>query len=337
MASSFRTVVEPLRGHVGTITHSTPLLMLGSCFSDNIGQRLADRLFNTMVNPFGQLYNAASIERALALVAANKTYRIDDLLFDGTRYHSFDHHSRFSHNDSSIVLERANASIAECRAFLKECDVAILTLGTSYIFVDRDSRNVVANCHKLPASRFERVALNAGDTATSLRHSIELMRSFNPAMKIVLTVSPIRHLADGARANNLSKASLLAATKIIEESVDNTVYFPAYEIMVDDLRDYRFYAADMVHPSETAVDYIYELFEASFFSPATMQFAKQCLNFAKRLRHRPNTPPTAADIERKKAELESQRSQLAAHCPTVAIAIDKLLNLNEIDNWKYNQ
>lgn len=326
----FRTTVAPLR-HKGAIDHDTPLLMLGSCFTDNIGSRLSDRLFDVLANPFGQLYNAASIAEAVAIAASGRHFSAADLEHDGTKYHSFHHHTRFSSPDSAVMLRTINASIDHWRFFMQRCKTAILTLGTSYVFIDRKTRQIVANCHKFPASRFERRMLSARESAAHLQRTIDSLRQFNPSMNVILTVSPIRHLGDGARQNNLSKGALLEATSIIEREVSGTLYFPSYEIMMDDLRDYRFYAADMVHPSEPAIDYIFKLFAESFFSTSTMQFAKQCLNFAKRLRHRPNSPMTADDRAALAADIESQRIRLIDECQGVCHAIDKLLAINPVE------
>lgn len=318
----FRTPVRPLP-FAGTISHSTPLLMLGSCFSDNIGSRLADRLFSVEINPTGQLYNPESIATTAELLAGDRLFTTDDLVSrDGKMWHSFSHHTRFSGSDPDAVIARINSSLENARSFLRGASVAVITLGSRRCYRLKPTGKAVANCHKFPSSCFEIADLSADECASLIGKATAALRSVSPGLRVILTVSPIRHIADGLHANALSKATLLLAAEEAAEADPDTIYFPAFETMTDDLRDYRFYDADMIHPSATAADYIYELFAQSFFSSKTIALARQSLNFAKFLRHRPLTADSAAEHA---AAIARQASKLKEIAPELAPAIKKLI------------
>lgn len=289
----FRTKVSPLR-HNGMINHSGRLLMLGSCFSDNIGDRLRQGFFNVTVNPFGTLYNPASIAAALHRLADPRPFGSADLLFHAGRYHSFMHHSSFSSVVASQALDMMNRSLAEGADALRRCSVLIITLGTSWVYELCGSGRVVSNCHKLPADHFVRRFMPADESFRLLHDAIDEVRQLNPGVSVVFTVSPIRHLADGMHGNQLSKAMLLICCDRLCRESDCNIYFPSYEIMMDDLRDYRFYAADMKHPSEVAVEYIYAVFAQSFFDSATVGLADECQSLWRRISHRHMTDDQAA-------------------------------------------
>lgn len=315
----FRTVIKPTPATV-RIDHSSGVVMLGSCFSDNIGRRLLDGLFDVDVNPMGTLYNPASIASALDDIMARREFAAADLFEHDGRWHSFAHHSRFSGTDPEKVLRGINSRLRTAHDNLRRAGVLIVTLGTAWIFTLRATGRVVSNCHKLPSAMFIRSRMSVDDIVKLWQPLLSRLRVFNPSLQVIFTVSPIRHLADGAHGNQLSKATLLLAVdRLIEESStvmpsevvcpDGSVllidpvppmaveYFPAYEALMDDLRDYRFYAADMTHSSETAVDYVYSLFAESHMSEATRDLATACRKVTRRLAHRPMTDDPAA-IER---------------------------------------
>lgn len=315
----FRTVIKPAPAAV-RIDHSSGIVMLGSCFSDNIGRRLLDGLFDVDVNPMGTLYNPASIASALDDIMARREFAAADLFEHEGRWHSFAHHSRFSGTDPEKVLRGINSRLRTAHDNLRRAGVLIVTLGTAWIFTLRATGRVVSNCHKLPSVMFIRSRMSVDDIVKLWQPLLQRLREFNPSLQVIFTVSPIRHLADGAHGNQLSKATLLLAVdRLVEESStvmpsevvspDGSVllidpippmdveYFAAYEALMDDLRDYRFYAADMTHPSETAVDYVYSLFAESHMSEATRDLAKACRKVTRRLAHRPMTDDPAA-IER---------------------------------------
>ncbi|MEZ3590742.1 MAG: GSCFA domain-containing protein [Muribaculaceae bacterium] len=328
----FRTVIKPAPATV-RVDHSSGIVMLGSCFSDNIGRRLLDGLFDVDVNPMGTLYNPASIASALDDIMARREFAAAELFEHDGRWHSFAHHSRFSGTDPEKVLRGINSRLRTAHDNLRRAGVLIVTFGTAWIFTLRATGRVVSNCHKLPSAMFIRSRMSVDDIVALWQPLLARLREFNPSLQVIFTVSPIRHLADGAHGNQLSKATLLLAVDSligrdaacsVRESAsqptsfatpsevvcpDGSVllidpvppmaveYFPAYEALMDDLRDYRFYAADMTHPSETAVDYVYSLFAESHMSEATRDLATACRKVTRRLAHRPMTDDPAA-IER---------------------------------------
>lgn len=289
----FRTVVKPLDGYEGLIDHEHPVVMLGSCFSDNIGSRLAEHGFDCTVNPSGTLYNPASMASCMLDLLYDRPYtKADDLFQDSAGvWHSWSHHSRFSGRDPEAILEAMNSEADRARKALTKASALIVTFGTSWLFRHRDSRRVVANCHKMPAETFSREMLTPAQTAGLWKKILRELATRYPELKVIFTVSPIRHKADGPWGNTVSKSALhIAIAKLTEDHPTQALYFPAYEIMDYDLRDYRFYAADMMHPSEVAADYIYSIFADSFMTAETRRKADEHLRASRRSAHRPLIP-----------------------------------------------
>ena len=270
----FRTPIEPLRG-VAPIDHSQSIVMIGSCFSSNIGSLLLRDGFNVSVNEMGVLYNPASIAAVCRRALDGTPFTVDDLVEENGTWHCLWFESRRQHTDPAALLESLNRDFATFASHLRAADVWFVTFGTAWVFELLSTGDIVGNCHKLPASSFRRTRLGTDDIVRMWKPFTEHARR-----RIVFTVSPIRHLADGLHGNALSKATLLLATEQLGE------YFPAYEIMNDDLRDYRFYAADMKHPSDTAVEYIYEIFRQTYFTASTEEIAAQNRRQAARSNHR---------------------------------------------------
>ncbi len=298
----FRTPVAPLKGYESLISHERPVVMLGSCFSDNIGGSLRQELFDCDVNPFGTLYNPASIAGGLLDLLYGRSYTVDDLFQHEGVWHSFAHHSAFSGTDPEEVLTRINDRLQECTEALRSASVLIVTFGTAWIFREKASNKVVANCHKLHPDTFTREMLSVTSVVGLWKKMLREVTARYPGMKVMFTVSPIRHLADGAHGNQLSKSTLLLAVdKLCAEFPETALYFPSYEIMMDDLRDYRFYAADMTHPSEMAIKYIYDIFKRSFMDDKTVALTKEFAKVTAKLSHRPMTRDVAV-LGRVKAE-----------------------------------
>lgn len=311
----FRTEVQPLRRQ-GLINHDSPLLMLGSCFTDNISRRLADDLFDVTANPSGTLYNPRSIANAIDRLLRGEEYTADDLFLHQGLWRSLDHHSSLCSSDKNLALANINRGLHEGSDALRRAKVMIATWGSSTAYIDRQSSHCVANCHKLPADRFDTTALSVSEIVDSWRKLTQRIRSINPGLTLIVTVSPIRHKAYGLDGNTLNKARLIEAAHELADTDDGTIYFPSYEIMIDDLRDYRFYAADMIHPSETACDYIYEIFAKSFFDKPTAELARQSRQLTRRLRHRPMTDDPAT-IEAAQADIDKMiKSHIASHPET---------------------
>ncbi|NDW13021.1 GSCFA domain protein [Bacteroides sp. 214] len=270
------------------IAHSDNLLLLGSCFAEHIGSRLQKAKFACDVNPFGILYNPSSVYGALKRIITGKPYTVADLFCDKGYYHSYMHHGSFSANSEEEALKRINTRLLDAHKALPELEYLLITFGTSWIYTLRQTGEVVSNCHKQPASLFERRRLAVSEIVTSYKGLIEQLAEKAPNCKILFTVSPIRHIKDGLHENQLSKATLLLAIdELCTYYPKQTVYFPSYEIVIDELRDYRFYADDMLHPSSLAIDYIWQRFGNSCFSTTTKGIIKACEEIAKALAHRP--------------------------------------------------
>ncbi len=284
----FRTRI-PFLDCSGWIEHSTPMMLVGSCFSSNIGKKLKERWFDVISNPFGPLYNPASIAMWLERLIENRRFEESELFFNGEVYGSYWCHTILTDCNASFLLDKLNHCFDEARSQLLKSKIMIVTLGTAYAYSLICSGEIVANCHKMPASNFLRQKLDLDDIVSRLQSSIEAVRNLNPNLRFIFTVSPIRHLSDGFHENQLSKASLLLAIDRLIAMIDGVSYYPSYEIMMDDLRDYRFYDSDMSHPSEVAIQYIYEHFARSFQSEECMVAAAQCLKLTNRMSHRHRT------------------------------------------------
>ena len=251
------------------IRHSDRLLFIGSCFSDGMGRRLAERGFDISVNPFGPLYKPLSIANCIHRSLSRQYYTLSDLTPGPRGYHCLDYAMRFSGEDADSVLDAVNSRLDDMRARIEAGAIVFITLGTVFVYFLAETGRPVGNCHKFPPSTFIRRRISIEEAREAL-HSVTTALYAAGASQVVFTVSPIRHLSDGFHENTLSKASLHMAVDMLGESVG---YFPSYEIVMDDLRDYRAYADDMVHIAPKAVDYIYEKFEEVFFSTATRQEA----------------------------------------------------------------
>ena len=271
----------------GVVAHGTPILLIGSCFTDNIGGLMATRGFEVTVNPFGPLYNPLSLLRAVERLAEGSHITETDIFSHGGLNHSFDFHSRYSRRSAGETLQAMNESISHASEALHDASVVIVTLGTTRVFRLADSpERVVANCHKLPAATFVEERLSLADTRQALHSLAATIRRVNPAAHIIFTISPLRYLGGGAHDNLIIKSTLALALEEVMAAWDHTSYFPAYEIMMDDLRDYRFYAEDMRHPSAVAVDYIFDLFLRSMCTDSTIALADEAHRLTRRLAHR---------------------------------------------------
>ena len=262
--------------------------MFGSCFAENIGEKLQKSKFQTLINPFGILYNPASIHASLERILEKKLFSENELFEHEGVWKSFNHHSRFAELSSSEFLHNANKKLEETHDFLQSTDFLMITFGTAWIYRLKESGEVVSNCHKLPVTLFVREKLTPDAIVEMYAKLMEKLLQIRPKIKIMFTVSPIRHWKDGAHENQLSKASLLLAIEQLQLLFpDNTMYFPAYEIVLDELRDYRFYAEDMIHPNETAIRYIWERFSNCFFSEETKKQLGEIEKINAAVLHRP--------------------------------------------------
>jgi len=266
------------------------IFAVGSCFATNISQRLARAKFDVAVNPFGVLFNPASIALALDRMVVGNAYTVNELATVGDLWFSWEHHGSLAASTQGEAVDKANAALAQGVAALHDADVLIVTLGTAWVY-ERAGR-VVGNCHKAPAAEFSRRRMETDEVVQTLAAAFAKL----PGKRIILTVSPVRHIKDGLAENSLSKATLIVAAHRLAEADSRVAYFPAYEIVMDDLRDYRFYAADMLHPSEQAVDYIWEKFCEAAMSADTRKVVSEAEQLAAAMAHRPANP--AADSHR---------------------------------------
>ncbi len=302
---TFRTVLseQPAPFAIG---HSDQLLLVGSCFTEHIGERLATNKFRAPTNPFGIVYNPASTVRCLErLFAENQFFDEQDIFENAGLWHSWEHHGRFSKPDKAEMLAGLNAAYLEAAASLKKTNRLLLTFGTADVFELKNVGQIVANNHKMPAAHFQERRLSVAEIAESTAGILQKIKSENADLQVVLTVSPVRHLRGGAVANQRSKATLVLACEEICRQLDFAHYFPAYELLLDDLRDYRFYAADMVHPSDTAVNYIWDFFADTFFSAETKRLNERIGKITAAARHRPFNPDTAEHRAFARAQLEA--------------------------------
>ncbi|MBD3422668.1 MAG: hypothetical protein GF398_21340 [Chitinivibrionales bacterium] len=255
----FRTVVDVPR-NPASISHQSTILSIGSCFAEHIGTRLSNNHFATCRNPTGILYNPESIGMLLDGLLHRQAYREDDLIDHAGAFYSFDHHGAFCGGNKAETLERINRAWAQARHWATGLDTLLVTLGTAWVYRLKSTGRVVANCHKMPHDSFERHLLEPTEIAQALGDCLQKYVHRTPCLNIILTISPVRHLRDNPHANSVSKAHLMTAVFQLEQQIANVYYFPAYEIMMDELRDYRFYECDMVHPSKVAQQYIWDGF-----------------------------------------------------------------------------
>lgn len=324
MKQEFRTIVKPLPCR-GLINHRQGMMMLGSCFTDNIGQRLRQACFDVEINPFGTLYNPASIACGIDDLLNKRIFQKSDLIqvAGDNRWHSFSHHSSFSSVNAEMMLSDINKHIEKTHQAITRASLLIVTFGTAWIYEHIDSQKVVANCHKLPMTHFTRRLMSVEEIISQWQGVISKLRLVNRDIRIVFTVSPIRHLRDGAHENQISKSILLLAINELVKNDNQLIYFPAYEVMNDDLRDYRFYASDMTHPSNIAIDYIYDMFSRSFFDEETMRLASECERLTRRLSHRPMSDDVESITRFVVATLELQ-TQILRKYPYLEHAIMKI-------------
>lgn len=276
-------------------SYSDAIMLLGSCFVENMGSRMERYKFKMDVNPFGTLYNPLSIASSLDRLLDPKEYGVEDLFMIDGVYHSFDHHSRFSATTSEETLNLINQRLQKSAHFLAQCNRLIVTFGTAWVYRLRETGEVVANCHKRPEREFSRERLNSDQIIAIWTSLIEKLVKKNPDIRLLFTVSPIRHWKDGAHGNQLSKATLLLAIdelcRLFPKHCD---YFLAYELLLDELRDYRFYADDMIHPSELAINYIWNQFVEHRITQQSREVMKICEEIQKAVEHRPFNPNSEA-------------------------------------------
>lgn len=320
----FRTTIE-LKPFDRRIDHSQTILSLGSCFASNVAERLARAKFCVTSSPTGILFNpesiAATLDRFDAVARGDNGAlpAAEDLAYGNERWFSYDFHSDFSATDATDALAAMQEAVRHGAQTLMDAQVVIITFGTAFVFRNKQSGDVVANCHKQPQALFQREMMSAEQIAARY---ISLMQGPLAGKQVIFTVSPVRHLADGLEQNSLSKATLRVAVDLIQKACPNAYYFPSYEIVMDELRDYRFYADDMTHPSRMAIDYIWERFGEVAFSDKTKALNKRIERIVRASEHRPFN----RNGQEYKAFCRTQRekiTQLESEHPSVCMAKEK--------------
>jgi len=282
----------PVKPSPYPIEYKDKLMLIGSCFTENMGTKLQYHLFETFENPHGILFNPVSVQNAIEDYISNKKYTAADLFLLNDVWNSWNHHSRFSGITQQDALDKINDSIHDAHLFLKTAKHLMITLGSAWLYslneqAPNSNKAVVANNHKAPANWFTKRLLKPLELQTSLQKLVADLKSFNPQLHIVFTISPVRHLREGLVENNRSKAVLIQAVHDLIAENTHTEYFPAYEYVIDDLRDYRFYAEDMVHPNYTATNYVWEQFVDTYVRPETQAIMKQVAELQLAMNHKP--------------------------------------------------
>lgn len=268
------------------ITYSDPVFLIGSCFASEIGLKLSEGKLPVMINPSGTVYNPLSVDNTLNLVISGKMITRNDLYCHEGTWLSFSHYTNFSSSDPDVVVNNVNLSTMRAHEFLKNAHYLFITFGTARVFRLKETGAVVSNCHKIPSSSFENQLLNTEDIVQVWNTRLSLLRSHFPELKVIFTISPVRHWKDGAHGNQVSKSVLFLAVEQLLFHPSAPQYFPAYELLLDDLRDYRFYADDLLHPSAMAVEYIWEAFSGSYFDESTMELWKEVSGITRAVKHR---------------------------------------------------
>ncbi len=272
------------------IRYTDGLLFLGSCFTGYIGSRLLDLHFNALVNPSGVLFNPSSIAHTLRRIHSGELYQENELGFYRDLWFSFDHHTSFSHPDKANCLEMINREAEKAQHHFANSRFLFVTFGTAWVYRLIETGKIVANCHKWPASHFNRILLFPDEIVREYTGLIGELRQQHPGLQVIFSVSPVRHLGDGMQENQLSKSILIQAVNELTSRIELCHYFPAYEIMMDDLRDYRFYEPDMVHPNNLAIDYIWKVFMETFMDKETISIAEEVDKLRKASLHQPVHP-----------------------------------------------
>ena len=289
----FRTQI-PLSKTNNPIDYNSKVLSFGSCFAENMADKFDYFKFQNETNPFGIIFNPVSIEKIINRTVQEKWFTEKDVFFHNERWHSFDVHSDLSNSDRQELLETLNKAISETHKQLKQATRIIITYGTSWIYRNLESEQIVANCHKVPQKQFSKELLSVDATEKSIQNTINLIQTLNPDINFIFTISPVRHIKDGFAENQLSKSHLFAGLHQVLKTHNSKLitanYFPSYEIMMDELRDYRFYGEDMLHPNQVAIDYIWHKFSENYITENAILIMKEIDGIQKSLRHRSFNP-----------------------------------------------
>ena len=315
----FRTKISIPKNN-NSIDYNSKIVSLGSCFAENMAEKLDYFKFQNACNPFGIIFNPVAIEKMIYRMVNQSFYTEKDIFFHNERWHCFEVHSDLSNADKQELIANLNAILTVAKLQLQAASHIIITYGTSWVYRNVESNAVVANCHKVPQAAFSKEILSVETIKKSMQNTLDLIQKINPNVNFIFTVSPVRHLKDGFAENQLSKAHLISAIyQILQLEICNqksAIYFPSYEIMMDELRDYRFYAADMIHPNAVAIDYIWQRFSETSIADKSQSIMQEIETIQKGLAHKPFNPESESHqqflskLQDKIAKLQKQFPQI---------------------------
>lgn len=302
----------PIKKFSNQLNIKQAMLLMGSCFAEEIGIKLRERKFNALINPHGILYNPISICNAITDYVNAKKFTQQDIFLHDELWRSFQHHGKFSDTDSATCLDNINHKITQAHHQLKNARWLVLTFGSAFAYTHNNY--IVANCHKIPSAQFKKVLLSKEQIMDAWQQQINFLKEFNPELNILFTVSPVRYVREGIMENNRSKGILFDAIHTLIEQNTNCFYFPAYEIVIDELRDYRFFKEDLVHPNQLAINYVWQKFTDVVCDEETKNFMADYEPILKSLRHRDLQQDTNATLKFKK-QLEEKQAALVQKYP----------------------
>ncbi|WP_338731300.1 GSCFA domain-containing protein [Mangrovimonas cancribranchiae] len=303
---NFRTQIPIQKQQHNQVDYHSKVLLLGSCFVENIGDKLSYYKFQTLQNPFGILFHPLAIEALITDAINDKEFTEDDIFLHNELWHYFGAHSKLSSPSKEALLQKLSQQITATKEWLNSATHIVITLGTAWVYRYIETDIIVANCHKIPQKQFQKELLSVDAVIESLQAILVLLKEYNPKTQVIFTVSPVRHLKDGFVENTQSKAHLISAIHQVINK-EQSHYFPSYEIMMDELRDYRFYVKDMLHPNETAIDYIWERFQNIWIADEALLTMKTITEIQKGLQHKPfNSKSEAHQVFLKKLELKKR-------------------------------
>lgn len=313
----FRTEIPILKSN-NPIDYNSKVVSLGSCFAVNMSEKLDYFRFRNYCNPFGILFHPLAIEKAIGFALQEKQFTEEDIFFYNEQWHSFDVHSDLNATKPEELLKNLNQTTSETRNQLTDATHVLITLGTAWAYRKTEDDKLVANCHKVPQKQFKKELLPVAVIQESLERMIGGILQLNPKVQFVFTVSPVRHSKDGFVENQWSKANLITAVHQVISETPNAVYFPGYEIMMDELRDYRFYAEDMLHPNGIAIDYIWQRFTETWIAETVWPVMKEVDSIQKGLAHRSFNPDSEQHL-RFMENLKIKIAKLAVEYPNIQL------------------
>lgn len=297
------------------IAYGEKLLTVGSCFSENVGNKLVNAKFDTLINPLGTLFQPLAIESLFSLAQAPRPFTADDFVCQNGIWHCWHSHSALSHPSREVVEAQLETQISRTRKRVSEASHLFITFGTAWVYTHLPTQTVVANCHKIPQKEFDKSLLSIDQIHQSLQHTLRSIKQLNPHIQLVFSLSPVRHLKDGFIENQRSKSHLISALHMFldENKNEKLFYFPAYELMMDEMRDYRFYDTDLVHPNSLAIELLWERFKNCFFETKTLSILQKVEGLQKDLQHRPFYETSEA-YKAFKIKMEEKIKALEAEC-----------------------